>query len=215
MTSVFHPLLTLENALYERRLKVSTRGLYGFRPGDWSQKEHLYYVTIPYRGILRILDALSLSSSDVVVDLGCGKGRVVCCASLSAVARVIGVEDAKELCEIAQNNVRGMRGKRAPATVIHGKAEDFDYSQGTVFYMFHPFGASTLRSVLTAIHNNIQHGRRFIRIVYVNPRHDSVLEAASWLERYEHWPAAETRSRSVGHAVSFWRCRSAVTASLR
>jgi precorrin-6B methylase 2 len=204
---VFHSLLRVENALYERRLRVSTRGLYGFTSGDWIGREHIYYGTVPYRGILRIMDALALGRSDVVVDLGCGKGRVLCCALLYDVTQVFGIEDTKELCEIARNNLRRMRGKRAPAKVINGKAEDFDYSQGTVFYMFHPFGSSTLSTVLSAIDRSLQDAWRFIRIVYVNPVHDSVFEATGRFERYEHWSAVGPSSRSVGYAVSFWRCR--------
>jgi|SRR5690348_927096 len=207
-TRLLQGLLKFENVFYEYRFGISTRGLSGFTPGDWSHREHIYYGTIPYRGIFRILDSLALQRSDVIVDLGCGKGRILCCALLYHVARVVGVEDAEELVTIARKNLQKMGSRETPTVVVHGKAEDFDYSQGTIFYMFHPFGPITMRSVLSRIHSRLQQNPRVLRIVYVNPRHDSVLEATEWLERYERWPALQC----TRYPVSFWRSRPTIVA---
>jgi predicted RNA methylase len=205
MTHLLQTALKVENVLYEYRLGISTRGLFAFASRDWSREEHIYYGTSPFRGIFQILDSLVLTGTDVVVDLGCGKGRVLCCAALYDVQQVIGVEDTEELCHVARNNLRRLRRKRTQAMVVHGKAEDFDYTQGTVFYMFHPFGPSTLRAVVAHMSQALQHRFRSIRIVYVNPKHDSVLEEADWLERYAQWPAGTPASRFVTYPVSFWR----------
>jgi cyclopropane fatty-acyl-phospholipid synthase-like methyltransferase len=204
---LFQAALTIENAFYEYRLGISTRGLCGFTPGDWSQREHIYYGTIPYRAIFRVLDSLALERSDVVVDLGCGKGRVLCCASLYDVGQVIGVEVGEELCEAAERNLRRMRRKRAPSAIIHGKAEEFDFARGTVFYMFHPFGPNTLKAALHQLSRGVREKPRPVRIVYVNPKHDAVLEETGWLERHAYWPARATGLRPVCYPVSFWRLR--------
>ena len=58
--------------------------------------EQHYYATVPYRAIFRILTFLSLKPSDVFVDLGCGKGRVVCCAATYDIAEAIGIEYVRE-----------------------------------------------------------------------------------------------------------------------
>lgn len=212
---LLHPTLTLENAFYEYYLGVSTRGLHGFTPGDWSQAERLYYQTIPYRMIFRILDWLALERSDVVVDLGCGKGRVLCCASLYELGQVIGVDVREELCETAERNLRRMRRKRAPSTIIRGKAEEFDYTRGTVFYMFHPFGPNTLKTVLLQLNRGVHENPRRVRIVYVNPRHDAVLEGTDWLVRDERWSSGIGPSRCVVYPVSFWSLRSFAGANAR
>lgn len=203
MPLLLHTLLRLENILYEYRFGISTRGVHGFTPGDWSKKEHTYYATIPYRAVFRILDSLALGRSDVIVDLGCGKGRVLCCALLYDVARVMGVEDTKELAGIARHNLNRMGANPERSTVVSGGAEDFDYSQGTVFYMLHPFGPRTLETVLSCIHSCVSLIPRQVRIVYVNPKHDSVLEAAGWLERYQRW----SPGGCVRYPVSFWSSR--------
>jgi len=210
VTHLLQTALKIENVLYEYRLGISTRGLYAYTSRDWSHEEHIYYGTSPFRGIFQILDSLALKQSDVIVDLGCGKGRVLCCAALYDVERVFGIEDTDELCRVARSNLRRLRQRRSPAMVIHGKAEDFDYTQGTVFYMFHPFGPNTLRAVVSHIGRALQQRLRLIRIVYVNPKHDSVLEEVDWLERYAQWPAGDPSSRFVTYPVSFWRLHGSV-----
>lgn len=105
--------LRLENALYERRLGVTTHGLHNWRPGDWSKDEHLYYFATSYRRIFRILDSLHLGPADTFIDLGCGKGRVACCASFYPVREVIGIEDVGELCASAEEPWESSRKARS------------------------------------------------------------------------------------------------------
>lgn len=198
----------LENALYEYRFGITTHGLHNWRPGDWSHEEHLFYFATSYRRIFRVLNALRLSAHDTFVDLGCGKGRVTCCASLYHVGEVIGVEDVAELCAIAQRNLDLLHGKRAPARIINGRAEDFDCTKATVVYMFHSFGPKTLASVLSHLYEGLQLNRRELKIVYVNPVHENVLRETRWLERYDYWSAPRRLFNKVIHPVSFWRTRS-------
>jgi predicted RNA methylase len=199
--------LRLENALYEHRLGIITHGLHNWKSGDRSEDEHLYYFATSYRRVFRILDALHLGPSDTFVDLGCGKGRVTCCASLYPVSEVIGIEDIQELCTAAEKNLRILRGDRAPTKILHCKAEEFEYIKGTVIYMFHPFGPRTLTAVLSRLDTGLRLNPRKVRIVYVNPVHEYVLKETNWLELYEHWPCPRGLWTRVVHPVSFWRLR--------
>lgn len=207
VSRLVYAALRLESALYEYRLGITTRGLYNWNPDDWNRREHIYYGSTFYRRIFRILDALCLGASDTVVDLGCGKGRVACCASLYPVREVIGVEDVPELCTIAEKNLLRLRGKRTQARILHGRAEEFEYTKGTVIYMFHPFGPNTLTAVLSQIDKGLRANPRTIRIVYVNPVHEYVLKEAKWLELYDRWPAVRLLQDEIMHPVSFWRPR--------
>jgi precorrin-6B methylase 2 len=206
--SLAHSTLRLENAWYEHRLKIRTHGVYNWSPGDWTESEHLFYYATSYRRIFRILDALRLAPSDTFIDLGCGKGRVACCAAFYPVREVIGIDDVPELCAAAERNLRNLRGRRAKALILRGKAEEFDYSQGTIIYMFHPFGPQTLSAVLSRLAEGLLKNRRDVRLVYVNPVHESVLRETEWLERYDHWPAERRLWTDIMHPVSFWKSRS-------
>lgn len=206
---LLHDGLRLENAFHECRLRITTHGTYDWKAGDWARNEHLYYYATPYRRIFRILKALHLRPSDTFIDLGCGKGRVTCCASLYPVREVIGIDDVQALCTTAENNLKRLRGKRAPARILHGKAEQFEYTAGTVIYMFHPFGPKTLAAVLSRIQMGLRINPRDLKIVYVNPVHEYVLQETKWLELYDRWPMPRHLSTNFMHCVSFWRWRDA------
>jgi len=197
----------LENALYEYKLGIRTRGLYNWTPANWNESEHVYYGSTLYRRIFRILDALQLGKADTFVDLGCGKGRVACCASRYPLAEVIGIEDVPELCQMARTNLASLRSRRAQATILNAKAEDFAFASGTVIYMFHPFGPKTLSAVLSRLRQGTTDNPRQVRIVYVNPVHERVLGQTDWLEMYDRWPARRRLWTEIMHAVSFWKLR--------
>jgi cyclopropane fatty-acyl-phospholipid synthase-like methyltransferase len=151
--------------------------------------------------MFRILDHLSLNDTDVFGDLGCGKGRAICCAARYQIAQVIGVECLDNLCELARRNVQRLRGRRSPTSVVNVPAEDFDYSCGTAFYLFNPFGPATMREVLGKLRSGLDARPRVVRIAYVNPMHEEVLAATPWLKRYAMLPDAQLRDFNP---TSFW-----------
>ncbi|HZO80378.1 MAG TPA: hypothetical protein VFB33_01690 [Candidatus Binataceae bacterium] len=187
---------------WEYRLGISTRGRYG--EGDALSGEHRYYATVPYSAIFEILDRLSLKPDDVFVDLGSGKGRAVCCAATYNIQRAIGVEDVGVLHELAALNVGRLRRARAATSLIRAKAQEFDFTQGTVFYLFNPFGPETLREVLAKMEHGLAAGPRRARIVYVNPVHEEVLAARTWLIRAASW-----QLRGLKWPISVWQTRKA------
>jgi SAM-dependent methyltransferase len=185
---------------WEFRLGISTRGVVRVPDPD-----SFYYATMSYPTILSILRHLSLKPTDVFVDLGCGKGRVVCCASLFDVGEVVGVEQHAPLYAIATSNVRRARGTKAPVRILFGAAQDFDFTAGTVFYLFNPFGSETLRTVLSRIERTLSGRSSPVRIVYANPEHRSVLAECRWLEEYDSWDPAQ--QPGLEHTISFWKSK--------
>jgi predicted RNA methylase len=197
---MFSLLKRLGNMMWERRLGITTRGLANV---DGSSTEQIHYGTISYGAIGTILDHLQLNGTDVFVDLGCGKGRVLCCAALHPIDRAIGVECSRPLSDIAKVNAAGLRPHHSPIEIHTTEAQRFDYAAGTVFYLFHPFGPNTLRAVLLELQKGLQASPRQIRIVYVNPVHNNVLSECSWLEEYERWDVSG--KPSLEHPVAWWR----------
>jgi SAM-dependent methyltransferase len=196
--------LSAESFLWEQRLAIATRSSSGI-----VTEEHGGYATMPYRLIFMILDRLGLGPQDVFVDLGCGLGRVLCCAARYEVREVIGVEDIAELAQAAEANLRGMRGARtARRRVICGKAQDFDFAGVTAIFIFSPFDQHTLDQVLSRLKSSLAHGSEMekLRLAYIEPvkaRYALVIAAGGWLERYDYWPPERLPGRK--HSVSFWR----------
>lgn len=191
-------MLKFNSALWEYRLGINSRGFFK-TPCSHD------YATMSYLEIMSILRSLSLKSSDVFVDLGCGKGRVLYCASRFQVQEIIGVEINKVLCDIAERNARKLRGKKSRIKIINVSAEGFDYRRGTVYYLFNPFDVSTLSSVLTKIEQSARLHPRKIRIVYVNPVHEFLLRKSGCLEIYDRWKRGY--KIAVMAEVSFWRMK--------
>src|SRR6266850_6642999 len=191
----------IDNFLWEKRLGISTRGIVDPLP---AVTVNYNYMTLSYRDNIRILKTINLTRDDIFVDIGCGKGRMLCCSALSDVREAIGVEQSPELCAIARSNAARLRGRRAPITIIQARAQEFDYRKGTVFYLYNPFDQSVLGQVLEKLRSSLDEARRPVRIVYAHLDHEECLEACPWLEKVDWWMAGR-RTTAVG--VSFWKSR--------
>jgi hypothetical protein len=69
--------------------------------------------------------------------------------------KCIGVELLAPFCEIARRNAAGLRGRKAPIQIVCGDAATAELSEGTIYFMFNPFGADTLRDTLENIRGSL------------------------------------------------------------
>ena len=189
----------MENAFWEWRLGITTRGLYA---SEITNDEHVYYGTNSYSMTRKVLATLAPGPEDVFVDLGSGKGRVICIASRLPLKEVIGVDDDPLLCEEARRNIAMVKGRRSPVTILNVQAQNFDYRIGTVFFLFDPFGPKTMERVVKKMRAGLDANPRPIRVAYVMPAQESVMRRTGWLIEYERWTMA-THPR-IDHTTSFW-----------
>jgi hypothetical protein len=185
---------------WENRFMVNTTGSAGPNP----TAEINAYGFVAYHSWFRIFDHLALDPSDVVVDLGAGKGRVVCAAASYPVSRVVGVEIDARLAESGRRNAAAMRGRRAPIDFRTVSATDYNFDEATVITLFNPFGSDTMHRVLKLLEASLARHPRSLRIAYCNPVLSPQLAAKPWLELYEAW-TPRTWSR-MKFPVHFYRC---------
>jgi SAM-dependent methyltransferase len=145
------------------------------------------YGYLAYHSYFSIFDRLRIGESDVVADVGCGKGRVSCLAAHHQINRSIGIEIDPALWKIARANGARMCHRRSPLNFICGSAVDFDYDDVTVVTLFHPFGADTMRAVLANWEESLRRRPREFRIVYCNPLLSPILAAKPFLRLFECW----------------------------
>lgn len=113
---------------------------------------------------------LGISPDDVLVDVGCGKGRVISFWLRRKLgAKYIGIELDPEVAAISAE-----RFKNDPRVrIIQGDAVENLPVEGTLFYLWNPFNADVLqRFVDRLLAMSGQMGR--IRVVYNNCRHAEV-----------------------------------------
>jgi SAM-dependent methyltransferase len=188
----------ISDVLWERRLNIETGGQ---RPVDHPDANR--YGTMAHRPIIQLLDALKLRPDDVLVDIGCGKGRIICHAARRRLKRVIGVDIDRELCEDARVNVDRMKGRRTPIDIINLPAQEFDYRDATVCTLFNSFGEATLVKVLDSIERSLRENPRELRFAYINPFYEHLLQQSKTFQadgRMERHPWA-----GLKFTVSFWR----------
>jgi hypothetical protein len=184
-------LLNPVDELWDRRLGVRT---FGYHPSTGQQGDsewRLHYTPAPYGDIFRLLEMVGLREDDVFVDLGSGLGRAVFAASWMGARRSIGVEIVEQLCEKAEENRRGSRLAGQNIQFICTHAANYRFGDATVLFIFHSFGEPTLRQVLSNIEADRAQGPRgSLRIIYLNPVFDGVLQETGWLRPIGRAPAA-------------------------
>ncbi len=199
--------MQLHETYWERHFGGKTAG---WAPVDLE--DGVIYEGTPFMLLLEIFRDLKLTDRDVFVDLGCGKGRVLAMAALSDARQVIGVEQSAEFLQAAAETLTRLGSRADKVQLFNGLAQQFDFDQATVIFMFNPFGAQTMQQVLGLLHASLERKPRPLRLVYVNPIHEQVLLDCGWLENTVTWPTAAFAERAFlppnPRMVSFWEVRS-------
>jgi SAM-dependent methyltransferase len=117
-----------------------------------------HYEPTPVAEAQRLLDASPLPPERATfVDLGAGMGRVVLLAARRPFRAVIGVEISPALVEVARENVAEARDDLRVARdvrIVRADASSYRFPRGNlVVYLYNPFDATVLDSVLIALGN--------------------------------------------------------------
>jgi 16S rRNA G966 N2-methylase RsmD len=163
----------------------------------------VHYTPLPYPMIFKMLAQLQLKETDVFVDVGAGKGRVTCCVSRTAIARVVAIEVNEELLQQTIKNGKVVRGRRTSIDPLLISAADYSYSDATVIYLYNPFNGPIVKEVLDSLSRSYYQRPRPMRIVYANPVHEELFDSCEWMMKYDEWPA--DAFPVFGYRVSFWR----------
>jgi hypothetical protein len=119
-------------------------------------------------------------------------GRAVVLAATHPFRRVMGLEINRDLCRIAEENVRKVRRR-----LVCPRVDIFAVDAATFpvpddvscILLFNPFTGATLASVLEAIHASLQRAPRRLRIIYMRPGYQTdALSPCSWLEKDRDLP---------------------------
>jgi SAM-dependent methyltransferase len=146
------------------------------------------YEPMAYAAIDAMTRMMQPKASDVLYDIGCGKGRVVCRLAQSTVLKCVGVEISPELARIAERNAEALQGKRAPIEIIEGDAVDQNYDEGTIFVLYNPFPLPVMTRFLASLRGSVNVAPRKIRIFYANPVARAAFEEAHWLVKVAEFP---------------------------
>jgi hypothetical protein len=133
----------------------------------------------------QILQAHPLPYEECIfIDCGSGKGRVLLMASELPFRRIIGVEFASDLTEIAQANIQKYHSPTqkcwkleavcADATIFHFPVEP------TVLYMANPFEGVVMEKFLSHVENSLREHPRPFFVLYRQAKYASLWDKSKY-----------------------------------
>ena len=146
------------------------------------------YEAVNYYMLERLLKTFcDLSPETSIIDLGCGKGRVIVVAAHFGFKKLIGIDFAKELCIEASRNMERTQIaiNDIDWKVVHANVLDYPIQpDDTVFFMFNPFDEETLSLFLDKLESSCKQNSRKTWFLYASPQHAATLEKRGYQIAY-------------------------------
>jgi hypothetical protein len=141
-----------------------------------QQPEMVFYQQTAARVIFEMADRARLTPNDVFFDLGSGLGQVAILINLLTGAKARGVEYEPAYCDYATSCASNLN--LADVKFINTTAQNGNYAEGTVFFMYTPFEGVMLQEMLDILKKEAQ--QKTIRIFTYGPCSPNVARQ-SWL----------------------------------
>jgi SAM-dependent methyltransferase len=164
----------------ERRLGIETESIISARELGFTNPDFRFYAPTDYRNIRRAFQLLDMSKNDVLLDMGCGLGRVVLfAAKFYPFRKVIGLDVSHQLVAMArENKTRALT--RLPCKeieIIAADATEYEIPDDvTVIYFANPFAGDVLAKVFAAIRTSVARRPRSVRLLCIYPQRSSFAE---------------------------------------
>ena len=141
---------------WDKLLQIKTTG----RDETNADEYHHPYEPTSYCVLERLVSSDLITEEDVVLDYGCGKGRVDFFLSYRTKAQTIGIEYDEHIYQGALENLKNVISRVKPQFVL-ANAETYDVpADVNRCYFFNPFSVEILHKVMA----------RIIESYYENPR---------------------------------------------
>ena len=146
-------------------LHIKTTG----RDDTSADQYHHPYEPTPYRVLERLINSELIGEDDVVLDYGCGKGRVDFFLSHRIKAKTIGIEYDKHNYQSAVDNQRNVQSRVMPQFVLI-RVEVYEVPLDVNrCYFFNPFSVEILRKVLARIMESYYDSPRVMLLFFYYP----------------------------------------------
>ena len=171
-----------ENA-WDKLLQIKTTGR-----DDSNADQYRYpYEPTPYRVLERLANSGLIRKKDVVLDYGCGKGRVDFFLSYQTKANTLGIEYDERIYQGALENQKTAVSRTRTEFVLT-RAEEYEVpSEVNRYYFFNPFSVELLRKVIARILESYYESPRemFLFFYYPSEEYISYLMTVDELEFYD------------------------------
>ncbi len=166
---------------WDKKLNIDTIG----RDDSKEDACHYPYEPTPYCVLERLADSGYISDENLVIDYGCGKGRVGFFLNHQLGCKVIGLDFDERMCQVAYENLQNYEAKSAkeaakktnievikdkmPIEFLCEDAEKYEIKGADAFYFFNPFSVEILQSVVAKIKKSYYENLREIQLFFYYP----------------------------------------------
>lgn len=169
---------TIENKEkeWDRLLKIKTSG----RDASKSNQYNYPYEPTPYAVLERLANSGLIGKKDVVLDYGCGKGRVDFFLSYQTKAKTIGIEYDERIYYSALDNQKSAVTEKHSYTgktsiFLLERAEQYQVPEEvTCCYFFNPFSVELLQKVLARVLESYYRNPRKIKLFFYYPSEEYI-----------------------------------------
>ena len=172
-----------KETIWDKLLRIKTTG----RDDSNSDQYRYPYEPTPYSVLERLANSGLISKRDVLLDYGCGKGRVDFFLSYQIKAKTIGIEYDERIYQRAIENQKSVVS-RAKAEFVLIRAEAYEVpSEVNRFYFFNPFSVEILHKVIARIIESYYAKPReaYLFFYYPSEEYISYLMTVEELELYD------------------------------
>ena len=162
----------MNDAQWDKKLNVRTAG----RDASASDAYRYPYEPTSYIVLQRLCESGLLNWNRILVDYGCGKGRVGIFLNHMVGCRTIGVEYDEKMYQQAVENQKRF-GKEV--SFVCENAEDYLVEDADAFYFFNPFSVEILKGVLWRILESYYEKPRKMRLFFYYPNDAYLLHLMS------------------------------------
>ena len=168
---------------WDKFLKIKTSG----RDDSNSDQYRYPYEPTPYCVLERLANSGLIGKKDVILDYGCGKGRVDFFLSYQTKARSIGIEyDERMYQSVVENQKTAVSCMRTE--FLLARAEGYEVPvEVNRYYFFNPFSVELLRKVMARILESSYEKTReaFLFFYYPSEEYISYLMTVEEMEFYD------------------------------
>ena len=149
---------------WDKKLKISTVG----RLDAHADQYHYPYEPTPYTVLERLAESGYLNKDNILIDYGCGKGRVGFFLHYASGCKSIGLEYDHEIYLQAEAN-KNSAAKGNGILFYYADAAEFPVEDADSFYFFNPFSVEILKSVMGRITESYYANPRKMRLFFYYP----------------------------------------------
>jgi SAM-dependent methyltransferase len=189
---------------FERGALEDTYGAADLSRFGLGHPDRVEYRPSGWRHLSRALEGRVIDRSDVFLDYGCGKGRIVYQAASLPFGRVIGLEISSELLDVARRNVVRNRHRLVCQHIdlVCGDALTYEVPDDVTYvYMYNPFLGDVFRAALASLMRSLDRQPRHLTLIYVHPM------MAEDVERSGRFQLVRDTGDRAGERISVYEAR--------